>query len=1089
MLQFVLGRAASGKTTEIYNMIADGGQEDNILLVPEQFSFETERALLNRGCKADVLSFTRLLETVERLYGGVAGDRMNEWDKIIIMSRVLRKLKGSLSVYRKYYSSLEFTAKLISLLDELKISAIDITQLDAAADNIDIAGVKLKIKELVLIFLEYQSIIEREFIDPKDDLYRLYDLVNEHRYFTGKTVYIDAFKDFTGAQYKILECILRDCKKLVVSFTCDFEAGNEENSLFSVIYQNIERLSATAKKYNRKVISPVLLSKSYFENDEMAFMEKNLFEKTYSIYDSDCENIRAFTGNDVYEMLDYVMLNIHKLVREKAYRYRDFVIIARDIKKYEHGILSAAKRYNMPVFMDRRKSLKYSPLCRYVLSSFTAAITLKTEHIFEYIKSGLAVLDDESTAELENYVYMWSIDKNDWLNEWDMNPNGLEGYKNDDERQKAERKLLKLNDIRKKVIEPILSLKNDVGNKPGDNCRAIYNFMVRQNIFQLMKDYTKNAEQCFEYELADFCRQSYDVFMDVLSSMEKCLKNESMPEREFADLLYNAVSTATVGSIPQMLDEISCGSADRIRPARPRVVFLLGMNRDEFPSALPDSGLLLRHDRESLEKQGIELPDNNRKFLLNENFLVYSCACCASEKLFICSYKGIKEDSNQPSVPFLRICDIFDCQARPAEAIERAETPQNTLQVLAENYQNEGSLKQSLIAIYSKMPEYSGIVQTFGQNIELDNVQLSPQTLKKVYSDDSLYISPSQIERFYNCRFSHFCRYTLKLNKLRKADIDVLNRGTIVHYVLENIINSYKKDICNLSKEQIDAEINRLMQRYIEGVSGGEFIKSKRFDFLFSRIEEMTRQVVYHIKEEFLNSEFEPLYCELDIGRDIPSLKVNAEKNVTVGGKIDRTDIYRGEDNYVRVIDYKTGHNSVRLPNILYGLNLQMLIYLYAVIKNSYPADRLKPAGVFYMPAKSGFKNEGESGEPLCMNGVMLDDDDIMNKMEIDRKGRFVPKKAKAGRKDNPEISPSDFDTIFKFLDYKIEQMANTLIKGDCSVTPHATNNADSCKYCDFKAVCRLENLNKIEKVDYKQSNEDTLRLMKELSENGIQTD
>ena len=49
MLQFILGRASSGKTYQIIQKIAECVQsgESPILLVPEQFSFESEKNILD----------------------------------------------------------------------------------------------------------------------------------------------------------------------------------------------------------------------------------------------------------------------------------------------------------------------------------------------------------------------------------------------------------------------------------------------------------------------------------------------------------------------------------------------------------------------------------------------------------------------------------------------------------------------------------------------------------------------------------------------------------------------------------------------------------------------------------------------------------------------------------------------------------------------------------------------------------------------------------------------------------------------------------------------------------------------------------
>ena len=73
MLRLVLSRASGGKTTYIHNRIkelVDCGCAGNIiLLVPEQYSFATERMMLETlgaagACGVEVLSFTRLANSV-----------------------------------------------------------------------------------------------------------------------------------------------------------------------------------------------------------------------------------------------------------------------------------------------------------------------------------------------------------------------------------------------------------------------------------------------------------------------------------------------------------------------------------------------------------------------------------------------------------------------------------------------------------------------------------------------------------------------------------------------------------------------------------------------------------------------------------------------------------------------------------------------------------------------------------------------------------------------------------------------------------------------------------------------------------------
>ena len=67
---------------------AEAGKGGNILIVPEQYSHETERALCRAGGDtisryAEVLSFTRLASRVSSIYGGVCEEYLDEGGRLL----------------------------------------------------------------------------------------------------------------------------------------------------------------------------------------------------------------------------------------------------------------------------------------------------------------------------------------------------------------------------------------------------------------------------------------------------------------------------------------------------------------------------------------------------------------------------------------------------------------------------------------------------------------------------------------------------------------------------------------------------------------------------------------------------------------------------------------------------------------------------------------------------------------------------------------------------------------------------------------------------------------------------------------------
>ena len=196
-------------------------------------------------------------------------------------------------------------------------------------------------------------------------------------------------------------------------------------------------------------------------------------------------------------------------------------------------------------------------------------------------------------------------------------------------------------------------------------------------------------------------------------------------------------------------------------------------------------------------------------------------------------------------------------------------------------------------------------------------------------------------------------------------------------------------------------------------------------------------------------------YIEAKGGGDIPELKIPFDKgNKNIVGSIDRVDKYNG---YIRVIDYKTGSKSFKLPDILFGLNLQMLIYLYAVVRAGGKDDE-KAAGILYMPSKRDLNDSG-----MAMNGLIRSDKDIVAAMDKDMQGEFVPKYSitKSGAMDKrctSFVSKEDFSEIFDYIETLMKRTGNGILSGDIAVSPIDGRETPACKYCVYSAVCGREN-------------------------------
>lgn len=133
MLHLLLGRSGFGKTHTVLARLEELARTEEpgllVLLVPEQFSFESERALLERlgprlAVAVKVWSFTRLADAVSRELGGRAGRRMDDATRTLLMSAALEQVSDRLTVYRRQAGDPEYVREMLSTLTEFRQCAV-----------------------------------------------------------------------------------------------------------------------------------------------------------------------------------------------------------------------------------------------------------------------------------------------------------------------------------------------------------------------------------------------------------------------------------------------------------------------------------------------------------------------------------------------------------------------------------------------------------------------------------------------------------------------------------------------------------------------------------------------------------------------------------------------------------------------------------------------------------------------------------------------------------------------------------------------------------------------------------------------------
>ncbi len=1082
MLEFIFGPANSGKSQIVYRRIAEALQRraaSVVLLVPEQNSFESERAILKYvGSRAsqrvEVLTFSRLAELVTRQVGGAPGLPLDDGGRLIFMGQALEKARPALRYYAGQADRQAFIRAALDMIGELKQCGLTPDGLLALANDLPEGTLRAKVEDFSRMMGEYDALVASRNMDKDDLLTRLYDALAECSFFEGKQVFFDAFFGFTGQQWKVIDRIFQQSDALCFALPADAAEDKAQGlGIFSNIHKTAARLRRMAAANGVRTAAPLVLPHAFFEDPALTALESG-FRQTGAPYEEETDALTVVSAGNLYEEVDFAARTIHRMVRTTpGLRYRDFVLIARDMHSYQNAVETVFARYDIPVFIDEQREAASMPVLVYALAAFRAAHRFATEDILCMLKTGLSSLSAEEVGMLEDYAYIWNLNgAEDWLSPWTGSP---DGFTDGDRPEDFADRLEELNCLRAAVTAPLEKLQAALlSGQPRKMAAGLYTLLCSTGVDRRLKAWCGRLTDEGEGETADCFRQSYRLLLGMLSQLAAGLGEETTPARFYA-LFELVVSSAKLGVIPQKLDTVTAGSAEKIRPARPRFTFLLGFNAGAFPR-LSLGGLLSSRERTALGSLGLEIRDCHLASSVEESYLLYRTLFSCYSRLFISYVRATP--SGAPALPAAalgRITDLLPgcrrlrCETTASLNPEELETAAAAFPRLAARWGEQSAAVSALRRCYAARPEEAGRLNALALAAREEQPTLSGQTAGRLFGKN-LVLSASRIDTFARCRFSYFCRYGLKVRPPRRAELDVMQRGTAVHYVLESLIKTYGERLPGVPAPEREAAVRRALEAYVDRMLCGARPEGYRLSFMLERLYVVLCDLAARLAEELAVSDFTPAYCELKIGFDeaceTPPLRVKLQEGTAaVVGSIDRLDTLPSGGRLIfRIVDYKTGSKKFELPDIVYGLNMQMLVYLCAVRRGGIRGEEepLSPAGILYMPAKraiaAGEDKLDAAAKTTRMNGLLSEEETTLVAMNREKDGRFVPvafNKNGSLRKSRSLIPPEEFSAIEAHILRYIRQMGDALHAGDISINPLDGISSDACAFCDYAAVCR----------------------------------
>ena len=297
--------------------------------------------------------------------------------------------------------------------------------------------------------------------------------------------------------------------------------------------------------------------------------------------------------------------------------------------------------------------------------------------------------------------------------------------------------------------------------------------------------------------------------------------------------------------------------------------------------------------------------------------------------------------------------------------------------------------------------------------------------------------STSQLETYAKCPYKYFAERILKLEQLDEPveEIEALEMGSILHNLLYEFYTQLKNKnivLFNCSTDEYKYAEDLLFSLAGKKVDEANF-KSPLSFYEREKILGINNNRRNSILYEFLKAEreqkdgFVPSFLEIGFGftdnYEIPEPVRNLKaKDVFVRGKIDRIDINSDKKSF-RVIDYKLGGKKPTDEDLRTGISLQLPLYMFAA-KELIKAQLIKD-----------FEPEGA---------------DIYSLKYREKSFGRLPVKSLSSDKSLTE------DLIETCLD-SINGYVQSISSGKFHLTQLKDRESKVCRFCSFRAICRIE--------------------------------
>lgn len=1049
-LQFVIGTASQDHTGTLLELTTEWLRKDVknevFYLVPNHVKFETEVSVLEAmhqlpvykewdnmvSMRLQVFSFSRLAWYFMQHTKSYQKKQLSDSGKYMILRQVLIDIESTLVLFKQEINKPGFIHQLVEIFDELQegnITSDDLLDsIKGISDGEEEIDSAVKLLDIQLIYRAYSEKLSELSCDGHDLLLELSEYLQtqslDHVMFV-----VSGFSNFTAVEKQLIESLMAVSGELKISLVLDKAYVTRSPERFNLFY-NTGLLYSELYQLARHKQVPVLHDKvakpranTNMTNLDEFWQSTQTLSPVKELQPTALSHVLLWETETAYSELVRIAKDVRMLVSGKGYRYKDIVILSRDLDTYKRMIEPIFNEHDIPYYINQEMEMKHHPLVEFMASLFAMKDRYyQYRDVMRFLRTELFAPSHAELSDLEewknsmthlrqqmdyteNVVLAYGYSGYDWIKSEDWMYVQYQ-YNIDDESSDTNKTIQEMsNSIRRQIREfiPPLFESLETVTIGRDAVVILYQFLIdagveKQLLFMRDQELERgNLIKARNHE------QTWQALMDLLDEYMELMGDAPFILDDFSQIIQSGLEGLTYSKVPTTLDQLVVTSLDMVHAKTHKVTYIIGASDQQIPKKIENKTLLSNENRELLSRT---LTDD--KFLkkdiisdsAREPFVFYLSLLSATDKVVISCPRGSDQAKDMKLSPYMTL--LSNGLRLKIDTKEAIPDVKNSLDV--SYFSTDVVLLSDLIRIKREVKDNKIDLPWLWQQLEKrvtlklpvkservlaslthQNIPetLRTQTIDTLYGE-TIHASVSKIENFYKCQYKYFLLYGLGLKERETFELSPAATGDFYHEALDIFFKELMKqqlELATVSKEQVMALADSVLKELLGEKKFAILSTTNRMLYIKYQLEQTIYRVSWSLKRQSERSNMSTIQTEVLFGEALQRVGLNSldvdlphQKKLKVRGKIDRIDkMTIEEDTYLAVIDYKSSKHNFDFVDAYYGLAMQMITYLDVALENAVTlvGQEAQPAGAFYMHVQN----------PVLTATEKLDDDAIEEDM------------------------------------------------------------------------------------------------------------